>query len=124
MIYRIEHSAQWQEACTAGAYPADGNFDGDGFIHCSARDQIEAVAERLHHGEQGLVLLCISQKLLRSEVRWELADDGLYYPHIYGLLAPEAVVVTLPFPCDPDGTFRLPAEMPDDASDLPENEES
>lgn len=122
MIYRTEHAAVWQQACVTGMYPPDGNFDGEGFIHCSALEQIESAADRFHHGEHDLVLLCISQQLLHCEVHWEIADDGLYYPHVYGVLTPDAVVAVLPFPCGSDGTFQLPSGMPDDTDTVSEEE--
>lgn len=116
MIYRIESEEAWQQAIPSGVYiPAD--FASEGFIHCSALEQVVDVAGRVHRGEQGLVLLCISQKALKTELRWE-PSRGLYYPHIYGPLNTSAVVAVLPFPCGADGTFVLPTGMPDDGADL------
>ncbi len=119
MIYRIESRENWEAALPAGKF-VPGDYGGEGFTHCSALDQVEGVAKHLYRGEQGLVLLCISQKLLHSEVRWEPADDGLYYPHVYGPIDVSAVVAVIPFPCSADGTFALPPGMPDDSRDLPE----
>lgn len=122
MIYRIDTEEAWQQALPAGMYlPAD--YDTEGFIHCSALEQVVDVADRVHHGENGLVLLCISQRALTAETRWELSD-GLYYPHIYGLLNTSAVVAALPFPCREDGTFALPPAMPDDSMDAPGADET
>jgi uncharacterized protein (DUF952 family) len=117
MIYRIESEEAWQQAATSGTYLPD-DYETEGFIHCSAREQVADVADRVHHGDKGLVLLCISQKALMAETRWELSG-GLYYPHIYGPVNASAVVAVLPFPCKRDGTFILPAGMPDDSLDLP-----
>lgn len=121
MIYHIEIEEAWQQAATSGTYLPD-DYETEGFIHCSALEQITDVADKHYHGQQGLVLLCISQGALMAETRWELSD-GLYYPHIYGPVNTSAVVAVLPFPCKRDGTFALPAGMPDDSDGLPRADE-
>ena len=118
MIYHIETEELWQQALLAGEYVPE-SYESDGFIHCSAVEQITDVADKHYHGIHGLVLLCISQKLLDAETLWEPSDGGLYYPHIYGPLNTSAVAAALPFPCNSDGTFRLPANMPEDTDDCP-----
>lgn len=117
MIYHIETEGRWRQALLDGEYVPE-NFESDGFIHCSALEQIAGVANKHYHGSHGLVLLCISQKLLDAEMLWE-PTDGLYYPHIFGSLNISAVVATIPFLCEDDGTFRLPANMPEDTDDFP-----
>ncbi|MCX6084698.1 MAG: DUF952 domain-containing protein [Caldiserica bacterium] len=117
MIYHIEPEDLWQQALPSGTYVTEG-YENDGFIHCSALEQVTDVADRHYHGRHGLLLLCISQKLLDAETLWE-PSDGLYYPHIYGPLNASAVVAAVPFPCEGDGTFQLPANIPEDTDDLP-----
>jgi len=36
---------------------------------------------------------------------WRIDDPGKPYPHIYGPIAPEAVVAVQPFRRSPDGSF-------------------
>lgn len=117
MIYHIETEDLWRQALLAGEYVPE-SYESDGFIHCSALEQVTDVADRHYHGVHGLLLLCISQKLLDSETLWE-PTDGFYYPHIYGSLNISAVVAAIPFPCEDDGTFHLPANMPEDMDDFP-----
>jgi uncharacterized protein (DUF952 family) len=120
MIYHIETEDLWREALFAGQY-LPGSFESDGFIHCAALEQVTDVADRHYHGRTGLLLLCISQKLLDAETLWE-PSDGLYYPHIYGPLNVSAVAAAVPFPCEGDGTFHLPADMPENTDDFPAEE--
>ena len=112
MIYRIETQERWQQAFQEGEYVPD-TFEEDGFIHCSALEQIVDVANNLYRGTRDLVLLCISQQLLEAETLWEPAE-GLYYPHIYGPLNLSAVTAVVPFPCGTDGTFALPPDLPEE----------
>jgi uncharacterized protein (DUF952 family) len=66
MIYHIETEDLWQQALLSGTYfPA--SYENDGFVHCSALEQITNVADSHYHGRHGLLLLCISQKLLEAE---------------------------------------------------------
>ena len=120
MIYHIEAEDLWQQALLAGEYVPE-SLGSDGFIHCSALEQVADVANKHYRDIHGLVLLCISQKLLDAETLWE-PTDGLYYPHIYGPLNTSAVVAAVPFPCDVDGTFQLPANVPEDTNDFPETD--
>ena len=110
MMYRIETQERWQQALQQGEYVPD-TFGEDGFIHCSALEEVVDVANNLYRGTQGLVLLCISQQLLQAETLWE-PTEGLYYPHIYGPLNLSAVTAVVPFPCKADGTFTLPPDIP------------
>jgi len=118
VIYHIETEDLWQQALLLETYiPA--SYENDGFIHCAALTQVTDVANKHYRGRNDLLLLCISQKLLGAETLWEPSDGGLYYPHIYGPLNTSAVAAALPFPCNSDGTFRLPANMPEDTDDFP-----
>ena len=117
MIYHIETEDLWQQALPSGTY-VPASYENDGFIHCAPLEQVADIANKHYRGEHDLLLLCISQKLLEAETLWE-PSDGLYYPHIYGPLNVSDVVAVVPFPCDGDGTFYLPADLPEDADDCP-----
>jgi uncharacterized protein (DUF952 family) len=70
MIYHITPRAAWEPARTRGEYRSD-TLDTQGFIHCSTSRQVVAVANSYYPGQQGLVLLCIDENRLRSELRYE-----------------------------------------------------
>ena|SRR5579862_7543359 len=98
----------WEAAQATGEYRA-ASLKTEGFIHCSTPEQVVGSANRFYRGRQGLLLLMIDPARVGSEVRYETAGDGLAYPHIYGPLPVAAVTETIPFPPEPDGSFRLPA---------------
>ena len=60
---------------------------------------------RYYHGARELVLLWIAPSHLSAKVRWE-ASVGKLFPHIYGPLNLEAVLVVTDFDADADGVFR------------------
>jgi len=108
LVLHLCSRQDWQEAQRRGAY-ASPSLDDEGFIHCSTREQIMAVANRFYRGKRDLVVLYIKPEKITSEIRWEDADGELF-PHIYGSIDMPAVVGVAELKPDADGTFRnLPA---------------
>jgi uncharacterized protein (DUF952 family) len=114
-IYHITARQAWVSAQAQGAYAAP-SLTAEGFIHCSTREQVPAVADRFYKGQAGLVLLVIDPARLAAPLKWEPAADRNPpqgdFPHIYGPLNLEAVVRVLDFAADGNGAFPLPAGDP------------
>lgn len=98
-IFHIATRADWLEATRTGTYTtstAGRTLAEEGFIHASRREQVQGVFQR-YYADAGepLVLLTIDPTRLESEVRIEpVGDDS--HPHIYGPIAPAAVVAVQP----------------------------
>jgi uncharacterized protein (DUF952 family) len=119
IILHITTRADWEAAHAAGRYqPA--SLAHEGFIHCSTPAQTVGTANRWFRGCTDLVLLCIDESRVAVPVRYEApapvvgtpdarADER--FPHLYGPLALDAVVQVVPFSCDRDGGFTLPADL-------------
>lgn len=95
MIYHLAPAARWQQ------WPADtdylpAEFDADGFIHCTAGDDLMLrVANTFYKQVPGaFVLLVIDTERLRSTLKWEESNDELrsLFPHIYGPINRDAIV--------------------------------
>ena len=85
-------------------------FATDGFIHCSTRDQVIAVANARFRGQPGLILLLIDTDKVRPEIVYENLEGGAdLFPHIYGELNTDAVGEVAPFEPGDDGYFQLPS---------------
>ena len=97
--------AEWVRAQAEGEYAAD-TLATEGFIHCSAAEQVHAPANELVRGRTDLVLLEIDESYLAEPPR---VEGG--FPHVYGPIPVAAVVAVHDFPPDPDGTFTLPAAL-------------
>ena len=110
-ILHITSESDWKKAKQDGVYTAP-SLEKAGFIHCSLAKQITPVANYNFKGQQGLIILEIDEKKLKHEVKYEdLWNEGQDYPHIYGPLNLDAVVRTVPFPPESDGTFKLPPAL-------------
>lgn len=84
MIYHIAKLKEFELSKGQGIYfPAQ--FLQDGFIHCSTKNQVVAVANYWFLNSTDLVLLEIDEHLLKAEVNYENLEGGQdLFPHVYG----------------------------------------
>jgi uncharacterized protein (DUF952 family) len=105
MIYHITSKHEASEAQKTGVYQPAA-FAREGFIHCSYRHQVAAVANRIFKGRPDLVLLEIDPATLDCRVIDENLEGGSeLFPHVYGSLRMSDVIRIQPFPCDHEGKF-------------------
>jgi uncharacterized protein (DUF952 family) len=122
MILHILRRAEWEEAVRRGSY-RPSSIDAEGFIHCSTLSQAVETARTFFRGAPDLLLLRIDESKVAAEVRFQApavpgdARPGTLFPHVYGPLNLDAVVEVIEFPCEADGTFRLPAQLSNWRSD-------
>ncbi|BAY09926.1 DUF952 domain-containing protein [Calothrix sp. NIES-2098] len=109
-ILHITQAEQWEQAKINGNYRAD-SLDTEGFIHCSELSQIVKVANSFFRNQKGLVLLFINADKIKAEIRYEEAEIGELFPHIYGELNIDAVFQVIDFKSGEDGLFELPLEV-------------
>jgi uncharacterized protein (DUF952 family) len=109
MIYHWCDRDDWEAAVDVYAAPS---LVEQGFIHFSYEHQVARTAFATDPGHQNLVLLCVDESGLDviDEDCYELGEE---YPHVYAPIPMASVVSVLPFPSEPDGTFRLPEGLPD-----------
>ncbi len=113
-LYHIAVMTDWDQARRQGFY-APASLEREGFIHCSRRDQVLAVAATFYAGRRDLVLLRIDPGRLRAPVRWEPPAGGRpeglgeadRFPHLYGPLNLDAVEAVFRFQPDASGRFNL-----------------
>jgi uncharacterized protein (DUF952 family) len=88
-----------------------GAFAQDGFIHCTrGAEQLVIVANRYYQNDlRPLAVVVIDESRVTAEIKYEPGqDDGVLYPHIYGLLNRDAIVTVLNMGRLPDGSFQFP----------------
>jgi uncharacterized protein (DUF952 family) len=104
-IIHLCQRVAWHDAQRKGMYQGN-SLEKEGFIHCSQPDQILEVANRYYQGVQDLILLWIDPDRVSAEIRWEQSDNALF-PHIYGPIDLDAVIVVTDLVPDIDGTYRV-----------------
>ena len=94
-LLHITDRACWEDAVRAGEYRMSTRgvtLEQEGFIHCSLRHQLRAVAELVYSDADDLVVLVIDSEQVPANIRYEAAvAGGEHYPHIYGALPVGAV---------------------------------
>lgn len=74
---------------------------GEGFIHCSTREQLPRIADFLYGGYDGpdeLVVLVVDPARVGAPVKYESVEPGgEEFPHVYGPVPVEAVVDVEPW---------------------------
>jgi uncharacterized protein (DUF952 family) len=100
-IFHIADPASWADAGTRGTYEwstRGATLAEVGYLHCSYRHQVQAVADAVYADWGGdLVLLEIDPDRVAAEIRVEAVDGATQqFPHIYGPLPVEAVVAFHP----------------------------
>lgn len=111
MILHCMKKATWEERKNKESW-GKRNIEAEGFIHCSTVEYFWRVAPIFSDIEEDLVLICIDEDKLKSEVRYEDGDNcGREYPHVYGLINNDAVIKVLPFLRKEDGTYKKNPEF-------------
>lgn len=123
IILHIIARTEWERALLVDGHYRAASLETEGFIHCSTPELVVNVANAFYKDAKGLVLLCIDPTRVAAEVRFEPpahvdgsssdmeVEDGALFPHIYGPLNGDAVLMVVPFEPDSDGTFSLPSEI-------------
>lgn len=90
MIYRIAEITDWLRAQRDGVF-VSADLAAEGYIHCSAREQVTRTAQKYYTGRTDLVLLEIDDAVLGAAlVREDLTGSGLF-PHVYGSIPLSAI---------------------------------
>jgi glutathione S-transferase len=105
LLYHLALRPEWQAARADGVYRRSTrgrSLEEVGFIHLSSAHQVPATASRFYADLPAaeVLLLTIDPQLLAAaglEVRFELADGGEPFPHLYGPLPLEAVLRAEPW---------------------------
>ncbi|HQT89552.1 MAG TPA: DUF952 domain-containing protein [Acidiphilium sp.] len=92
VAYKIFHAHEWAQFERDGVFHGSAVDRADGFIHLSARAQVDGTLQAHFAGASGLVLAAIDLAALGDAVRWEPARGGILFPHVYGALPRAAVL--------------------------------
>lgn len=93
-IYHIVLPEVWEKFKDEKFYEAE-SLRSEGFIHCSFAEQVETVLRRYYKDAEKVLLLKIEPEKLTSKLVREPSTGGEIYPHIYGVINKEAIVLKL-----------------------------
>ena len=101
VIYHVADRQRWERSVVDGMYTASTlgtELADEGFIHLCTLEQLAGVAERYYRGVPDLVLLHVDESRLGAPlVHEQLGEAPEAFPHLYGPLNVDAVVLVEPF---------------------------
>ena len=106
LLFHITTNEEWKTYSSKG-YIEPESLTLEGFIHTSKGDQVEDTANRLFNGREGVLLLVIDPLRIQEPIKYESAENGLKYPHIYGRISIDAVIDKLALTPDKAGKFSV-----------------
>ncbi len=111
MILHITTKDEWKTAVSHPPYTAP-SLQTENFIHCSTPEQLLIPANAMFRGQTNLILLCLDTSKITADIIYEdCYESGIEFPHIYGPINIDAVIKTVDFPPNEDGTFSLPSTL-------------
>ena len=91
-IYHVTTKDWWAKFEGLDDYESP-TFNEETFIHLSTAQQVAGVLERYYAGQTNLLKLHVDTDKLTEELKYELATNNEYFPHLYGRLNKSAVLV-------------------------------
>jgi uncharacterized protein (DUF952 family) len=92
IIYHITEKSFFKTQIESGEYFSPTYLE-EGFIHLSTKNQVENTLKRYYSGKKGLVILQIDTLKIGNNLKYELASNGEMFPHIYGPIPTEAILI-------------------------------
>jgi glutathione S-transferase len=96
-LFHIALREDWEEAVESGSYRISTRgrrLDEVGYIHLSFAHQVKGVADRWYGDAGELLLLELDPDRLSGPVRVEAVPGSPErFPHLYGEITPDAVVI-------------------------------
>ncbi len=109
LIYHVANPLDWAQTLQQSK-DYDAAIVPEGFIHCCTCPQLKGVLARHFPDALNLILLCLDEKRIKAEIRYENLSGGrAQFPHIYGSINLDAVIRTVRISSDPvDRKFNVP----------------
>lgn len=90
LIYHLISANDWAGVLESGQYTPP-SYATEGFIHFSTEAQLLETARRFYNDAQELVVLEVSEKMVKSALKWEPAEDKTLFPHVYAPLTVDQI---------------------------------
>jgi uncharacterized protein (DUF952 family) len=109
-IYKLLTTEEWAAFQSQGRLYGNALDEKDGFIHNSTAGQVPMTTEKYFTLRKDVVLVKVDPTRIVGEIKFELAKNGEYYPHIYnGFIPLEAVQNAEVLALDDQGKHLFPS---------------
>ncbi len=111
LVFKIATAAQWRNALALGVFSGSPDDRRDGFIHMSARHQLEGTLAKHFSGQGDLVLVAFNTDDLTQNLNWEASRGGDLFPHLYSPLETGLALWTKALVLDWNGVPKVPEDQ-------------
>jgi len=108
LIYKVVSAQEWSAATEQGEFLGAAIDLTDGYIHFSTAEQLRETVEKHFAGQADLMLVGVDVDRLGDQLKWEPSRGGDLFPHLYGPLSTECVVMSAEMPVGEDGQHVIP----------------
>ncbi|MES2796329.1 MAG: DUF952 domain-containing protein [Bacteroidota bacterium] len=91
IIYHITDKKYFEAQLISSQYISP-TFLQEKFIHLSTESQVNNTLQNYYLGIENLILLHIDSKKLGSNLKYEQASNGEYFPHCYAPISIKAIL--------------------------------
>jgi uncharacterized protein (DUF952 family) len=107
LIFKIVPRTEWESE--SGDYHGSAHDRADGFLHFSTASQLPETLRRYYAGQDDLMLAAADTSALGAALKWEHSEyRDEDFPHLYGVLACDAIKWARPIVRNSDDSFTLP----------------
>lgn len=92
--FKIFTAPQWAAFQAAGVFAGAPVDLADGYIHLSAKEQLQGTLDKHFAGQDGLVIAEVDLAQLGDDVLWEESRGGALFPHLYNRALPMAAIIS------------------------------
>lgn len=82
-VFKIATVEEWSKSTMNGTFEGSPDDRRDGFIHLSAKHQLQGTLEKHFKGKGDLVLIAFEVAKLGPALKWEQSRGGELFPHLY-----------------------------------------
>ncbi|MFN5629775.1 MAG: DUF952 domain-containing protein [Bacteroidota bacterium] len=91
IIYHFASIEEWEAQLKNEEYFPSAYLQ-EGFIHCCTKNQLIGVLKRYFKSSDKVYLVSVDTKKIIAPLKFEQANNGDFFPHIYGKINKSAIV--------------------------------
>ena len=107
-VYHLSRKKDLDASSKLDFYIPSAEDKNDGFVHFSTVKQLAISAKKHRNGEKDIFLVEVDTHLIVDDLKWELARNNEYFPHLYGPFLKKYVTQLTAIPIDDSGNHLLP----------------
>ena len=107
-IYHLSRKKDLDASLELDFYIPSAEDKNDGFVHFSTAKQLAISANKHRNGGKDIFLVEVDTHLIVDDLKWELARNNEYFPHLYGPFLKKYVTQLTAIPIDDSGNHLLP----------------